>query len=344
MLATPSIPDTVPGLDTAVLRENFGDLHTVRPAIYWLDILLSATLGWTLLILAATRPLFSPSMLALALVCAFVLYRAVSFIHELSHHRHHLPALEHVWNLVVGFPVLMPSFLHAEPHRDHHRVVTFGTENDPEYLPFARSPKLIVIYALNAFVTPPALMLRFLILGPLGFLCPPLERWLVRTTSSFTMNPRYRREAAPHIIRIVRRDTALMLIEWAAITYLALRSGFALHLLVVWWLVTTTAVFVNALRTLGAHDYDSPGDPLTRNGQWADSIDAESRFWAELWAPAGLRYHAIHHYLPGIPYHNLAEANRRLNALVTHAAAHRDRSSPSLRHSLRTLWQAARHG
>ena len=33
-----------------------------------------------------------------------------------------------------------------------------------------------------------------------------------------------------------------------------------------------------------------------------------------LWAPVGLRYHALHHLLPSLPYHSLGEAHRRLMA------------------------------
>ena len=31
-----------------------------------------------------------------------------------------------------------------------------------------------------------------------------------------------------------------------------------------------------------------------------------------LWAPVGLRYHALHHLMPRLPYHNLGIAHRRL--------------------------------
>src|SRR3546814_17099824 len=34
---------------------------------------------------------------------------------------------------------------------------------------------------------------------------------------------------------------------------------------------------------------------------------------APLWAPVGLRYHALHHLLPSMPYHSLGEAHQRLS-------------------------------
>lgn len=33
--------------------------------------------------------------------------------------------------------------------------------------------------------------------------------------------------------------------------------------------------------------------------------------------PVGLRYHALHHLLPSLPYHALGEAHRRISAALT---------------------------
>ena len=34
--------------------------------------------------------------------------------------------------------------------------------------------------------------------------------------------------------------------------------------------------------------------------------------WTELWAPLGMRYHALHHLFPTMPYHTMGVAHRRL--------------------------------
>src|SRR3546814_19842054 len=78
------------------------------------------------------------------------------------------------------------------------------------------------------------------------------------------------------------------------------------------------------IRTLVAHLWENDGEVLTVTGQFLDSVNVPPPgLLPELWAPVGLRYHALHHLLPGVPYHSLAEAHRRLkNALPADSQYH----------------------
>ncbi len=72
---------------------------------------------------------------------------------------------------------------------------------------------------------------------------------------------------------------------------------------------------VNQLRTLVAHLWENDGDAMTVTGQFLDSVNVPPPgLIAEVWAPVGLRYHALHHLPPSMPYHSYAEAHRRLVA------------------------------
>jgi len=73
-----------------------------------------------------------------------------------------------------------------------------------------------------------------------------------------------------------------------------------------------------------------------------DSIDTPGGPWTELWAPVGLRYHALHHYFPGIPYHNLGTAYRRIVGTVPSDSLYHSVTSASLRQSLKALYTKAR--
>ena len=77
--------------------------------------------------------------------------------------------------------------------------------------------------------------------------------------------------------------------------------------------------------------------------QLLDSINYSRHPWiASLWAPVGLRFHALHHLFPSLPYHNLAKAHRLLMAKLPADSPYRLTESPSLTASIRQLWRASR--
>jgi len=327
-----------PEIDDAVVKPLVRDLHKVSRTIFWSDLILSAVVGWGAFAAAVALPIFSVPMLVATFVAVFCLYRGLCFIHEISHqNRRTLPGFEAVYNALVGFPFLMPSFVYVGVHQSHHKLTTYGTDQDPEYLPFAKSWLMTTVFALEGFAIPAALLLRFLVLTPAGWLSSRFQRWLVVHASSLTMNVKYRRDATPELMKVVRRDSLIIFAGWSGFIALALAGQLPWRFFGVWFLVCSIASFINSLRTLGAHAYESSGEQMDRMGQLRDSIDTPGAFWTELWAPVGLRYHALHHYFPGIPYHNLPEAYRRLIGSLPIGADYKKMSSRSLPHSLTAL-------
>ena len=76
-------------------------------------------------------------------------------------------------------------------------------------------------------------------------------------------------------------------------------------------------IVINQTRTLVAHLWENDGEALTVTAQFLDSVNVPPpSTLPALWAPVGLRYHAIHHLLPGLPYHALGEAHQRLSAAL----------------------------
>jgi fatty acid desaturase len=311
-------------------------------------LLASAAVGWTMLALAV----FAHGWLRAALLLAaiFALYRAVLFIHEITHRAaRDVPAFTLAWNASVGVPLLIPSFLYVGVHTDHHRQSCFGTDADPEYLPFGRRPPVLMIgSALASLLAPVALALRFAILAPLSWAIPGLRRLVVERASALAINHRY--------VRRVPLESAALVQEAAACAWLWAAVG-------LWWIgllpdavfgcwfIATAAVSgINAVRTLAAHRYDHDSGTLAMSmtEQLLDSctISPGEPFAARLLnvgralvAPVGLRYHALHHWIPSLPYHNLGRAHRLLIATLRsdgpyHATVERG-FTPPLRDLLR---------
>lgn len=92
-----------------------------------------------------------------------------------------------------------------------------------------------------------------------------------------------------------------------------------------------------------AHHYTNDGGELTFVDQLLDSVNYPNHpLFSELWAPVGLRFHALHHLFPSLPYHNLAKAHRLLMAHLPPDSPYRQTESPSLTASLLQLWQTSR--
>lgn len=296
-------------------RELTGDIAEARAGIYWSDMLLSALVGYGAL---AGAILLDDIALAAAsgVVAALALYRALLFIHELTHiHRNALPGFRTAWNLLVGIPMLTPSFMYENVHTLHHARTRYGTVEDPEYLPLAlMKPWTLPAFVLIALLAPVGLVLRFGLLTPLGAVIPAVRRMAWERFSALSINPAFRRRPAEGEFARLVFWQELGASVWALVL---IASPFAIG-----WkpLLVALAVFsltgaLNQLRTLVAHLWENDGEAMTVTGQYLDSVNVPPPSpLAALWAPVGLRYHALHHLMPSMPYHSLGEAHRRLRA------------------------------
>ncbi len=320
------------------------DLHRPSPLVFWADLTLTAVAGWGVFAVACVAPPFSGLMVAAGLLAACLLYRGLCFTHEIAHlRRRTLPGFEAAWNVMFGAPLLLPSFTYVGVHQSHHNLSTYGTSADPEYLPFSRSRRLMIAFAMqSALLLPVLLPVRFLMLAPIGLAVPRFHRWLETHASSFAMNPAYHREVSREVAAKMRRWEAAVLVFWAGPLALIASGHLPARVLVIWLAVLLMASIMNTVRVLGAHEYQTDGCPRGRLEQLRDSIDTPGGLWTELWAPVGLRYHALHHYFPGIPYHSLGAAYRRLRAALPRDSSYHESTSPSLRHSLTELYDRAK--
>ena len=173
------------------ITTSLNDLSRPSRAIYWSDFLISCLLGWG----AFSAALFLSGLTfwTLSFCAALALYRAVSFIHELSHRsRKELPAFSSAWNCLIGYPLLLPSAFYVPIHSSHHSIKHYATENDPRYLPFARQAKpWLFVPFLILPLAPLLLVFRFLLIFPLSLCYSPLRSLVLRRLSAFDFNPAF---------------------------------------------------------------------------------------------------------------------------------------------------------
>ena len=160
-LSTPAAaptPKSAIADDMAMIRaasELTRDLVQPSARIYWTDFLASTFVGYAGIAAAILAP-STAWMLVAAVIAVVALYRAGSFIHELTHIRKNaLPGFRLAWNILVGVPLLIPSFMYEGIHSLHHNRTKYGTVEDPEYLPLAlMKPWTVPVFVVAAAVAP----------------------------------------------------------------------------------------------------------------------------------------------------------------------------------------------
>ena len=323
---------TATSFSAADYRRRFASAFQLQPWKYWADLLVSAGLGWGFFGLSLSVPFGSVVYVGCSAAAVLALLRAVLFIHELAHlKRRALPGFETAWLLLVGFPLMVPSIMY-DTHGDHHRQASFGTPNDPEYLPLAHSHPLgLVWFVVQVSLVPVLLVVRWGVIGPLAACLPQLRRWVIRHASSLVINLGYCR-ALPskrQRTRFAAQEATAGVVCWGVGLGCCL-GWIPPAWLLQWWLTGAGILVINQIRTLAAHGYHNQGQAITTVEQVLDSItlrgcpseknngdrsikSAFSLLTAAA-APVGLRYHTLHHFLPTVPYHSLGLLHRRLEA------------------------------
>jgi len=332
--------------EIAEMRAVISDCFERNHAVYWVDLILTVTVGYSMAGIYLQSSLPVPIRFLCFVIAGLALFRAGSFIHEISHMgKGTQRGFKLAWNLLCGIPMVMPSFLY-DCHIDHHNVRHYGTRRDGEYLPLGQAPVwyLLAIYWSQVLVLPLLAVFRFAVLTPISFLHPKLRRWVLERASSYVINPWYRRElpsaASRRLWAAADVACSLRVIGMLAVVPLGLFPWTRLLML---YGLGVYVIGLNYVRNMVAHHYRNLGDEMSYADQLDDSINITGHpFWTELIFPLNLRYHALHHLFPGIPYHHLGKAHRKLMATLPPDSPYHRTVYPSFRAALRELWSDMR--
>lgn len=301
-------------VDMRRVQELVADLRDPRPGIFYGDLLLSAGLGWACF---AGAMLAGPAWVrALAFVAAvLLLYRSLAFIHEIFHQQA-MKGFRFTWHALSGVPLLIPFMLYLPIHQGHHNKQTYGTSGDGEYDHFhGRAGAAIAkLFALN-FALPLALWVRFAILTPLAAVLPPIREKMIPEFVHMALRMPFRAPAIKESARAEALRIEWWCCAWAwALVAIGVIAGWGW--VAAWALLVIAIATLNTIRALGGtHLYVEETEGRDARGQLLDSLNVDSNgLVAVLLCPVGLRFHALHHVAPYLPYHAMPTAHRRLMA------------------------------
>jgi fatty acid desaturase len=239
-----------------------------------------------------------------------------SLIHEVCHlGAHEMPVFKAAWNLLGGVMTLTPSPFFTRHHRDHHSQRLYGTPEDPEYVANVMeggNVASIAGYVAHVLAFPGLVFLRFLLV-PLTFVHPAVREWTLRKASSLTLNRRYERKLTPADRRAIFAVEIPCFLRAALIPALVVAGLNPWTRIPLLYALAVATVLLNQLRQLADHHFEGDGSRVDIEAHILDSCNFTTNDPLTLLLfPFSIRYHALHHLFPSMPYHNLKRAHEHL--------------------------------
>ena len=320
-----------------VIHEGSTDFFEVSQRKYWVDLIICTVMAYVSAGIYLGAPLFSWVQILSFPFAAFWLYRGNSMVHEVSHlSKKQFTSFGFTWNLLLGIPTLFPSTFFTSHHRDHHSGRHYGTPQDPEYIVNVFTPGSLasgVFYLLHVAIYPIYVLFRFL-LAPLTLLNPKLREFTLKRLSSFTLNWKYER----NINRLDRKKFLLVEMLCCARAWL-IPLGIIVGVsdwtrLPMLYLLAITILAANQMRFFADHHFESHGDQMSMAEHITDSCNySQNDFFTWLFFPFTIRFHALHHLFPTIPYHNLPAAHEHLSEKLPADSVYHTLDQPSWWHT-----------
>jgi fatty acid desaturase len=310
---------------------EFQKLSSPNKVRYWLDFGVTVAVSYAAFAGAVVSSVSAPEFWCCFVIATLATYRGNFFLHEVVHQGRRLGAFSWAYLLFYGFVHKIPIVAYL-PHLVHHEVSHYGDHNDPEYAEWWADPALAVRHMLVLVVVAPAgLMLRFGVFSAIVPWLPAVVRArLYARCSSFVLNPKYERP-----IDLWPRRTTLVE-EYGCFGYTAGFVGLSLAgyvpwtALVVWYAMMTAFFLLHCARAIVNHGYRRFHHTATVEAMIADSRNVIGHpVLSELWGPLGVRYHALHHLFPQLPYHALPAVHVRLLEVLPVDHVYRTTSSLS---------------
>lgn len=301
------------GLSFGKYTGDLGWASKPNPLIFWADFLASSTAGYALTYWASTFPLFSLPHIGVVFLAAICMFRACMFMHEAVHAGRQIPGFTTAFNLYFAFVNKLPLYIY-DVHRAHHLQELYGTEQDSEYDLIKRDLPNLLIPIVVTLLQPALMIVRFgVVPWFLPFIGERARNTIYQRASTFALNRNYRRPLpdAAERRKWYWQDAACAFYHLVFVV-LCIAGVLSWNLLLAWYEVAVIAMLANYYRVMSSHAYLTGFSPTTRKQQILDSLTVTGSPWLWWLFPVGLRYHALHHMMPHVPYHHMAKVHRIL--------------------------------